>query len=66
VILARYHALGKIVLVIGMLERLENQRGQTTKAIYLPMLRLDIADYPRGQHSNKRSLGRNDLDAVLR
>jgi hypothetical protein len=49
-----------------MLERLENQRGQTTKAIYLPMLRLDIADYPRGQHSNKRSLGRNDLDAVLR
>lgn len=43
--LARHDALGGIVLFIGMLERLENQRGRNTKVIYLPMLRSDIADY---------------------
>lgn len=44
-ILARHDALGKIVLFIGMLERLADQRMRNTKAIYLPMLRSNIADY---------------------
>jgi CRP-like cAMP-binding protein len=40
-----HDALARIVLFIEMLERPKNQRERNTKAIYLPMLRSDIADY---------------------
>lgn len=43
--LTRHDAPGRIVSFIGMIERLENQRGRDTKTICLPMLRSDIADY---------------------
>jgi len=43
--LGRSDAVGKIAMFLDLIERFQHERGRATDILYLPMSRLDIADY---------------------